>query len=129
MPYYYSSEQGRRKHKKIGGGAFARGTFGMKRAPENFSGNVGDGDCNHTKCNLNNIFHEGKGHFATGEWAFFVFSEGKIIAIIKKCNLNLNNIFHEGKGHFATGERALFVFSENLGGGALAPLFSAIKIL
>jgi hypothetical protein len=44
---------------------------------------TGWGDCNHTKCNLNNIFHEGKGHFTTGEWAFFVFSEGKIIAIIK----------------------------------------------
>ena len=72
------------------------------------------GECNHTKCNLNNIFHEGKGHFATGEWAFFVFSEGKIIATIKKCNLN--NIFHEGIGYFAAGENALFVFSENLGG-------------
>ena len=35
------------------------------------------------KCNLNNIFHEGKGHFATGEWAFFVFSDGKIIAMFK----------------------------------------------
>ena len=53
-----------------------------------FATGWGGGDCNHTKCNLNNIFHEGKGHFATGEWAFFVFSEGKIIAIIKKCNLN-----------------------------------------
>jgi hypothetical protein len=29
------------------------------------------------------IFHEGKGHFTTREWAFFVFSDGKIIAIIK----------------------------------------------
>jgi hypothetical protein len=51
---------------------------------------------------------------------FFAFFEGKIIAIIKKCNLN--NIFHEGKGHFATGERALFVFSENLGGAFLCAL-------
>jgi hypothetical protein len=42
----------------------------MKRAPENLGG-----DCNRKKINLNNIFHEGKGHFATGEWAFFVFSE------------------------------------------------------
>jgi hypothetical protein len=61
--------------------------------------------------------------------AFFVFSEGKIIAIVKKCNLN--NIFHEGKGHFATGERALFVFSENLGGlgpsGSYAPAFGPLK--
>ena len=59
---------------------------------KNFSGNIGEevgggcggGDCNHTKCNLNNIFHEGKGHFATREWAFFVFSDGKIIAIMFK---------------------------------------------
>jgi hypothetical protein len=56
----------------------------------------------------------------TGQWAIFCVFEGKIIAIIKKCNLN--NIFHEGKGHFATGERALFVFSENLGGAFLCPL-------
>jgi hypothetical protein len=27
------------------------------------------------KCNLNNIFHEGKGHFANGKRALFVFSE------------------------------------------------------
>jgi hypothetical protein len=52
----------------------------MKRAPEKFFRKCWRrvGDCNHTKYNLNNIFHEGK-----GEWAFFVFSEGKIIAIIK----------------------------------------------
>jgi hypothetical protein len=63
----------------------------------------GGGDCNHTKCNLNNIFHKGKGYFATGEWAFFVFFQGTDNCNHKKWNLN--NIFHEGKGHFATGER------------------------
>jgi hypothetical protein len=31
--------------------------------------------CNHKKCNLNSIFHEGKGHFATRERALFVSSE------------------------------------------------------
>jgi hypothetical protein len=82
---------------------------------------TGWGDCNHTKCNLNNIFHEGKGHFATGEWAFFVFSEGKIIAIIKKCNLN--NMLHESKGHFATGERALW----GRGPGSYAPVNSLFQ--
>jgi hypothetical protein len=82
---------------------------------------MGGGGGNHTKCNLNNIFHDGKGHFATGEWAFFVFSEGKIIATIKKCNLN--NIFHEGIGYFAAGENALLCFLKTW--GALTPLVPA----
>ena len=63
--------QERRKHQKIGGGR------------NGFEGNFWNekGTCNHTKCNLNNIFDEGKKHFATGEtWAFFVFYEVKIIA-------------------------------------------------
>ena len=52
----------------------------MKRAPEKIFPEMlatewGGGGANDTKYNLNNMFHEGKGHFATGERALFVFSE------------------------------------------------------
>jgi hypothetical protein len=81
--------QERRKHQKIGGGdGFGRNFWNEKGTCKIFpeilatgGGGGGGGNCNHTTCNLNNIFDEGKKHFATGEtWAFFVFYEGKIIA-------------------------------------------------
>jgi hypothetical protein len=50
-------------------------------------------NCNHIKSNLNTIFHEGKGRFATRERVFFVFSEGQIIPIIKNATF-----FTEAKG-------------------------------
>ena len=47
--------------KRLGGGAVSRDTFGMKRAPEKFppemlARGIKKNDCNHKKCNLNNIF-------------------------------------------------------------------------
>ena len=60
--------QGRRKRQMVvvgGGGTGFKGHFSECNGEEG-----GGGDkCNHKKCNLNNIFHEGEGHFATGERA------------------------------------------------------------
>ena len=80
--------QERRKHQKIGGGGGGfEGNFWNEKGickifPEILAtggGGWGGGwNCNHTKCNLNNIFDEGKKHFATGEtWAFLCFMEEK----------------------------------------------------
>jgi hypothetical protein len=86
-------DQGHRSIKRLGGGGRFRGAFwdekGMhlkffsRKCWQREGGGERKNNCNHIKCNLNNIFHEGKGRFTTREKAFFVFSEGQIIAIIK----------------------------------------------
>ena len=59
--------QGRRKRQMVGGGGApaSRGTSRNDNGEEGGRKNK----CHHKKCNLNNIFHEGVGHFATGERA------------------------------------------------------------
>jgi hypothetical protein len=60
--------QGRRKLLKVGGGQVLKGTFRKKRAPKNFFRNNIDLSFQKCplgkKCNLNDIFHARKGHFA-----------------------------------------------------------------
>ena len=65
------------------------------------------------------FFTKAKGTLPTGQWAIFCVFEGKIIAIIKKCNLN--NIFHEGKGHFATEKGHFLCFLKTWGEPSYAP--------